>query len=315
MQIDAVITWVDGDDELHQQKILPFLEDKKIVTNKGFRTRFDQVEEIKYTVNSIIKYAPFIRNIYIVTDNQTPKFIKNKKKGDYENVFIINHEAIFKEDANFLPVFNCRPIETKLYRIPNLSEHFIYFNDDMFLVREVKIADFFIDGKPVIRGKWLSFNENILYKRLFNSNKKKKRAGHKKAQEKSAKLVGFKKYYKFHHVPYALRKSTFLNFFKENKAVEILNIKHKFRNPNQYTPQGLANHIEIKNKTAVLKSDYQLIYFQNYKKPFFWLKFKLNTFTKRKNKLFLNMQSLDQCPKEKLDYVLSWLDNKYISND
>jgi hypothetical protein len=311
MQIDAVITWVDGEDEVHRQKMLSFLEDKKIANNKGFRTRYDQVEEIKFTVNSILKHANFIRNIYIVTDNQVPNFIKNKEKGTYENVFIVNHEAIFKKDSNFLPVFNCRPIETKLYDIPELSEHFIYFNDDMFLVRDVKETDFFIDNMPVIRGKWLRFNENIFYKRWFNSEKKKNRAGHKKAQEKSAKLVGFKKYYKFHHTPYPLRRSTFIAFFKEERGVELLNIGHRFRNKEQYTPQGLANHIEIKNKTAILKNDYQLIYFQNYKKPFVWLKYKLNSFTKRENKLFLNMQSLDQCPKHKLEYVLNWLEKKY----
>lgn len=311
MQIDAVITWVDGKDELHQQKMLPYLENKEVVRNKKFRTRFDQVEEIKYTVNSILKFAPFIRNIFIVTDNQTPKFLKNKQEGEYTNVFIVDHQQIFKDDIEFLPVFNCRPIETKLYDIPNLSEHFIYFNDDMFLLKEVKISDFFIDGKPVVRGKWLKFNENIFYKRLFNSEKKKKRAGHKKAQEMSAKLLGFKKYYKFHHTPYPLRVSTFKNFFKENKEIERLNIKHKFRDSEQYTPQGLANHIEIKNKTAVLKNDYQLVYFQNYKKSFVWLKYKLNTFTKRKDKLFLNMQSLDQCPGEKQNYVLNWLEERY----
>lgn len=314
MQIDAVITWVDGKDEAHLQKMLPFLEDKSQVKNKNFRTRFDQVEEIRFTVQSILKYAPFIRNIYIVTDNQVPNFIKNKTQGTFENVFIVDHVAIFKEDLDFLPVFNCRPIETKLYNIPDLSEHFLYFNDDMFLLREVKESDFFEEGKPIIRGNWLQFNENIFYKRWFNSEKKKNRAGHKKAQEKSAKLVGFKKYFKFHHTPAALRKSTFLNFFKEERDVELLNIAHKFRNMEQYTPQGLANHIEIKNKTAVLKDDYQLIYFQNYKKPFAWLKYKLNTVTKRQNKLFLNMQSLDQCPKEKRGYLLNWLE-KNVKND
>ena len=113
MQIDAVITWVDGKDEAHLQKMLPFLEDKSQVKNKNFRTRFDQVEEIRFTVQSILKYAPFIRNIYIVTDNQVPNFIKNKTQGTFENVFIVDHVAIFKEDLDFLPVFNCRPIETK----------------------------------------------------------------------------------------------------------------------------------------------------------------------------------------------------------
>lgn len=309
--IDAVITWVDGNDINHQKKMLPYVEDKSKIKDKNFRTRFDQVEEIKFTVNSILKYASFIRNIFIVTDNQTPLFLKEKKEGTYKNVFVVDHKDIFKEDQEYLPVFNCRPIETKLYDIPNLAEHFIYFNDDMFLLKEVKIADFFIDKQPVIRGKWLKFNEDIFYKRWFNSEKKKKRAGHKKAQEKSAKLVGFKKYYKFHHTPFALRKTTFLNFFKEHRAVEVLNIQHKFRNVEQYTPQGLANHIEIKNKTCTLKNDYQLVYIQNYKKTFAWLKYKLNTHTQKSNKLFLNMQSLDQCPKDKLDFVLTWLEEKY----
>ncbi|REH48842.1 Stealth-like protein [Tenacibaculum gallaicum] len=309
--VDAVITWVDGNDINHQKKMLPYVEDKAKVNDKNFRTRFDQVEEIKFTVNSILKFAPFIRNIFVVTDNQTPKFLKNKKEGAYKNVFVVDHQAVFKEDTQFLPVFNCRPIETKLYDIPNLSEHFIYFNDDMFLLKEVKISDFFVEGKPVVRGKWLKFNEDIFYKRLFNSEKKKKRAGHKKAQEMSAKLVGFNKYYKFHHTPYPLRKFTFKEFFKEHKEVETLNIKHKFRNAEQYTPQGLANHIEIRNKTAILKNDYQLVYIQNYKKSFTWLKYKLNIITKKESKLFLNMQSLDQCPKEKLNYVLNWLEEKY----
>lgn len=311
MQIDAVITWVDGTDKFHQQKMLPFLDDKKITLSKGFKSRYGQVEEVKFVVNSIIKYAPFIQNIYIVTDNQTPNFIKHKKNNLYKNVFIINHESIFKDDSSVLPVFNSRSIETKLYDIPNLSENFIYFNDDLFLIREAKISDFFIENNPVIRGKWLDFNENIFYKRLFNSEKKKKKAGHKKAQELSAKMLGFKKYFKFHHTPFALRKSTFINFFTKNKEVELLNIKHKFRQPTQFIAQGLANHLEIKNKTAILKESYQLIYFQNYKKPFLWLKFKLLYQTKQQSKLFLCMQSLDQCPKRKQEFILNWLEKKY----
>lgn len=309
--VDAVITWVDGNDNAHKSKMNQYIEDKKIINNKGFRTRFDQVEEIRYTVDSILKYAPFIKNIFIVTDNQIPAFIKNKKADAYKNVFIIDHTQIFEGDTDFLPVFNCRPIETKLYNIPNLSEHFIYFNDDMFLIKKVSISDFFIDGKPVIRGEWKKFNENIFYKRLVNFKKKQQKAGHKKAQEKSAKLIGFQKYFKFHHVPYALRKATFKNFFDGNKAIEILNIQHKFRNADQYTPQGLANHIEIKNNTCVLLNDYQMVYVQNYKKPLFWLKFKLNTLSKKNDKLFLCMQSLDQAPKQKLDFILNWLDTKF----
>ncbi|MBL4604300.1 MAG: Stealth CR1 domain-containing protein [Flavobacteriaceae bacterium] len=310
--IDAVITWVDGEDDSHQKKILPYLEDKNGLKNIAFSKRTYQVEEIKFTVDSIIKFAAFIRKIYIVTDNQTPLFLKSKENMEvYKNVIIVDHKAIFKEKESFLPVFNCRPIETRLYTIPNLSEHFIYFNDDMFLIKETKPSDFFVNGFPVLRGKWLTFNENIFYKRMFTNERKKKKAGHRKAQERGAKIVGFKKCFKFHHTPYPLRKSTFINFFKENQEIETLNIKYRFRNFNQFTPQGLANHLEIKSNTFVLKNDYQLVYFQNYKKPFRWLKFKLNSSLKNKNKLFLCMQSLNESPKNKLDYIKDWLHKRY----
>ena len=71
--IDAVILWVDGDDEKHQEKILPYVNKTANVNSKKFRTRFDQVNEIKFTIDSILKYASFVRNIYIVTDEQIQK--------------------------------------------------------------------------------------------------------------------------------------------------------------------------------------------------------------------------------------------------
>lgn len=302
--IDAVILWVDGNDEKHQAKMLPYLEDKKIIKSKKFRTRFDQVNEIKFTIDSIIKFASYIRNIYIITDEQTPSFLNDKNaKEAYKNVKIVDHSTIFNGYEKYLPVFNCRPLETCLYRIPELAEHFIYFNDDFFLINETKRTDFFIDGLPVLRGKWLKFDDDILYKKL-----KKPRTGHKSIQQNAAKLAGFNKYYNFKHTPHPLRKSTFEYFFKENKKVFIDNIKYKFRNKGQFTPQGLANHLEIKHGTCVLKKNLQLLYFRSYKKPLIWYKFKLNI--NSKDKLFLGMQSLDQCPPKILKYILNWLEEQ-----
>ena len=299
--IDAVILWVDGNDEKHKAKIQPFVKDKVSINSKKFRTRFDQVNEIKFTIDSILKYASFIRNIYIITDEQTPSFLREESdKNNYKNVSIIDHSVIFSDYEEFLPTFNCRPIETSLHRIPNLAEHFIYFNDDFFLINQTKPSDFFKNGFPVLRGKWQKFDKDIFYKRF-----KKVRYGHKSAQQKAAQLVGFKKYYNFRHTPHPLRKSTFENYFKENPEVFIENVKHKFRYKTQFTPQGLANHIELKNETCFLKSDLQLMYFRSYKKPLFWYKFKLNN--KAKGNLFLGLQSLDLCPPNILSYILPWL--------
>ena len=302
--IDAVILWVDGNDDNHKAKMLPYLEDKAKVNSEKFRTRYDQVNEIKFTIDSILKYAPYIRNIYIITDNQTPNFLKNSKTDNtYNKVSIVDHHVIFRGYEEYLPTFNCRPIETCLYRIPELAEHFIYFNDDFFLINETKPSDFFKDGLPILRGKWLKFDKDIFYKKF-----KKPRVGHKSIQQNAAKLAGFDKYYNFKHTPHPLRKSTFETYFKANENVLIENIKHRFRKTSQFTPQGLANHLEIKNKTCYFKNDLQLMYFRSYKKPLYWYKFKLNV--KAKDKLFLGLQSLDRSPPHILNYILGWLEER-----
>ncbi|QXP64812.1 stealth family protein [Polaribacter sp. HaHaR_3_91] len=311
--IDAVITWVDGNDPLHKAKMRRYLDDKIILSPKGINLRYGQIGEIEFCVKSILKYATFIRHIYIVTDNQTPQFLK-KNSSLYSKVKIIDHKDIFKNHENFLPTFNSRSIETRLYKIPGLSERFIYFNDDFFLLKKTKVEDFFIGDLPVLRGSWLRFDSDVLYKKIkniFKKQKKEKRVGHKIAQQKAAQILGLKKYFKFHHTPQPLRKSTFENFYKGNQSLEVLNIKPRFRSDSQYIAQSLANHLEIKNKTSIKKNNYNLVYFQSYKKPLFFIKNKLKRAEKNQNKLFLCMQSLDQCPSEKLIYIKNWLQNKY----
>lgn len=299
--IDAVILWVDGNDEAHRAKMLPFVEDKSKVNTVRFRTRYDQVNEIKFTINSILKFAPYIRTIFIITDNQTPYFLEHKEnKNQYDKIKVIDHSVIFNGYEEHLPTFNCRPIETAMHRIPELAEHFIYFNDDFFLINKTTPEDFFKDGLPILRGKWLKFPEDKLKNKFKNP-----RIGHKHAQQLGARLLGFNKYYNFRHTPHPLRKSTFKNYFDDNPEVFLENIKYRFRSPKQFTPQGFANHIEIKNKTCFFKNDLQLLYFRSYKKSLYWYKFKLNV--RGKNKLFLGLQSLDRAPKSILDYILGWL--------
>ena len=306
--IDAVLLWVNGNDPKYQKKMFPYVKDQQKLQSQGFKTRFAQVEEIKYSINSILKYAPFVRNIFIVTDRQTPVFLGNNSHSKkYNNVKIVDHTEIFVGYENYLPTFNSRSIETQIYKISGLAEHFIYFNDDMILINPTKSEDFFIDNKPVIRGKWLKFDENVFYKKLKKNNTKPK---HNKAQQKPAKLLGLSKYYKFHHTPSPLRKSTFQLFFAENKELEIENIRYKFRNINQFLPHGLANHIEIKNKNCILKRNFQLSYIQSYKKPKFWYAMKLKKAGKNTNKLFLCIQSLELANKNIRDYILNWIDQK-----
>jgi len=299
--IDAVILWVDGNHEKQQIKMLPYLKDTNELKSKKFKARFHQVDEIKFTVDSILKFASFIRNVYIITDGQVPAFLINKNiENTYNNVHIIDHSVIFSGYEAFLPTFNSRSIETFMFRIPNLAEHFVYLNDDFFLINETKPTDFFKNGLPVLRGKWLKLDRDIFYKKFSKS-----KLGHKSAQQKAAQIAGFNKYYNFKHTPHPFRKSTFENYLKANEKAFLDNINHKFRNDNQFLFQSLINHLEIKNETCVLQNDLQLMYFRSYKKPLFWYKFKFNTISKEK--LFLGLQSLDICSPTILKYILQWL--------
>ena len=56
--IDIVIPWVNGNDSKHKKKINSYLNDKDIPRIPGAHsTRFVSVNEIKYCILSILKFA------------------------------------------------------------------------------------------------------------------------------------------------------------------------------------------------------------------------------------------------------------------
>ena len=108
-----------------------------------------------------------------------------------------------------------------------------------------------------------------------------------------------------------MRISTIQLFFSNNIELEELNSSFKFRSHEQFLMQGVANHLELKNRSCYVLNDYQMVHFRSYNKPNFWLKFKLNYFCNKKNRLFLNLQDLNLCPPLKQTYFITWLDNRY----
>ena len=132
-KIDAVITWVDGSEPNYQKKLKEYL-----TNNNTINRQYLHANEINLCVASIVKYAPFIRKIFIVTDKQSPNLDSVKHLVSKEKIEIVDHEEIFRDNKEFLPTFNIRSIDALLFKIKDLSEKFIYFNDDMFLVKKNK---------------------------------------------------------------------------------------------------------------------------------------------------------------------------------
>lgn len=138
--IDVVFTWVDNTDESwrHRHNLVGQEFDKPIGLYANDEARFESHNELYYAVHSVLKYLNWVNNIYIVTDQQTPKWFKNLNN---DKIKIIDHAQII--DRQYLPTFNSQVIEANLHKIPNLSENFIYFNDDVFVARHLPRTHFF----------------------------------------------------------------------------------------------------------------------------------------------------------------------------
>ena len=316
LEIDAVITWVDGSDPEWKKNINTHSPVKIDFEKKKESVRYNSIGEIDIAIKSIINFAPFVNTIFLVTDNQKPEnfdILKELAEEKNINLSLIDHKITFRGYEQYLPCFNSCSIGNMLFRIPNLSEYFIIFNDDTFLMRETKPSDFFLDKNPVVRGKWKNFYENqslrnSYYKVLSIFGKKEKKGGFKTFQQTSAKLAGVKKYVRRFHTPVSLRKSTLENFFKDNELLES-NIKFRFRNKDQFIISSLAEHLEIKNNTYKFKGKAQLTYFRSYKYHFVVV-LKLFLFEMNRKKLFMTFQSLEMAEQRTIDYIFTWINRR-----
>jgi hypothetical protein len=138
--VDVVYTWVDGNDpDWLARKNRTLAEcGREHARTAGSAARFRNRDELRYSLRSIVMYAPWVRKIYLVTDDQKPDWLDER----HPRIEVISHREIFG-DAGRLPTFNSHAIETRLHHIPGLSEHFLYFNDDFFLGRSQEPSQFF----------------------------------------------------------------------------------------------------------------------------------------------------------------------------
>jgi hypothetical protein len=139
--IDAVYTWVDSSDPAWLEKKSSYdTQTTDSVEGRALHPeRFRNNNELLYSLRSLEMFAPFVRQVFLVTDNQTPEWLKTSNP----RLRIVSHQDIYR-DRSVLPTFNSSGIETQLHHIDGLAEHFLYFNDDMFLGFLCQPEDFFL---------------------------------------------------------------------------------------------------------------------------------------------------------------------------
>jgi Stealth protein CR2, conserved region 2/Stealth protein CR1, conserved region 1 len=250
--IDVVVAWVDGSDPKHRAKRKRYLADPGRNVKKPERAatderRFSDNDEIRFCLRSIRNYAPWVRMIWLVTDNQVPAAI-DRRRAEQCNIRIVDHREIFRGYGQLLPTFNSLAIETMLWRIEGLADRFLYFNDDMMLVGPVEPTDFFSDdGKVDLRGRWTNWQEQFEKGSRFHGSNKLL----------GAEMLGYtpEHYFSTAHAAYPLLRLAMEELFEGFKPAFLANAAYRFRDRKQFWPISAHNHLLLKSDRArVIKS-------------------------------------------------------------
>lgn len=244
--IDIVIPWVDGGDPAFRERMVKYAGPASLSKDDvAGPVRFADNGELQWCVASINRYAPFVRRIYIITDGQDPclgPFLEQNFKDGCIPVEVVDHKVIFRGYEEYLPVFNSRSIETMMWRIPGLSEHFVLMNDDFLILKPLTPDDFFTrDGKVVAYVK-PALTAFVKFEHMLKpSDKGRTKATFKASMIEAARIVGFDSTLLYlSHCPRPLLKSTYEDFFSANERYLLSNIRDRFRTADQFNSQELT---------------------------------------------------------------------------
>lgn len=163
-KIDFVITWVDGSDPKWQEEKNKYF--KKNLDVDCRENRYRDWDNLKYLFRGIEKFAPWVNKVFFITCGQKPSWLNEKN----EKLVLVKHKDYMPEE--YLPTFNSNAIELNIHRIKELSENFVLFNDDMFIINKVRKEDFFRNGLPcdsAILSPIISYDKDGFAKVLQNN--------------------------------------------------------------------------------------------------------------------------------------------------
>ncbi|MBE6373976.1 MAG: capsular biosynthesis protein [Lentisphaerae bacterium] len=158
-KIDFVLPWVDGQDPQWRAEKNRYegIENDSAYSDGNDDCRYRDFGLLRYWFRAVEKFTPWVNKIYFVTCGQKPEWLDVS----HPKLRLVNHCDFIP--ADYLPTFNSNTIELNLFRIEDLSEHFVLFNDDTFLLRPLPPEFFFRNADPVIACElavpaWLGYN-------------------------------------------------------------------------------------------------------------------------------------------------------------
>ncbi len=252
--IDFVITWVDGSDPAWLEEKSKYQPESDITTDASIR-RYRDWGTLKYLFRGVESYAPWVRKVFFITWGHVPNWLDLSAP----KLEVVKHEDYIPRE--YLPTFSSHPIELNMHRIEGLSEHFVYFNDDMYITQPIAPTLFFRNGLPVLppqlhgilpRGDTgvmahvyvnniSAINRHLDYRKTLSADALNWfdpfRVGFKTALENAycasyAQLPGIRHL----HLPTPMRKSTIEEIWKAEPNTMKRTSRHRFRSSEDVSP-------------------------------------------------------------------------------
>ena len=309
--IDAVLPWVDGSDrELSARRAKYAAGDALSNDEVGGETRYASLGEVKYCVASMLRFAPFVRKIFIVTDGQDPglgPMLERYFPDRVEDVVIVDHKVIFRGREQFLPTFNSNSIDTLIWNIPELSEHFIYTNDDVMFIRPTTPADFFRPEGTVCYATRFP----VFFERLLRALRPE-HIGYKASMLRAFELggEGGSHFINLGHAPCPLLKSWYEDWARRRPDMVELNLRDKFRSLSQFEAQEpFLLDMDRKGQLVLISDREASFYFKRHGGKDYVAR-KLQSFDNDRTRKFVCFNSLNLCTPEEARQVLAWLGNR-----
>ena len=210
--IDIVYTWVNHADAGWQKLIAPYRKPENTALSQYYNS-----DELKYSMRSVHQNAPWVRKIFVLTNCAPPAWLKPSEK-----IVWVDHADVFQPEH--LPCFNSHVIASYLGNIPELSEHFIYFNDDAFIGRPLQ-PNFFFDPN----GCSISYMGSSIIGRCYIKSSKAYMKSARNAKLLLEKYFGVSPHMQHIHTPSAICKNVLLEMI--DRFINIFNKvrRNKFR--------------------------------------------------------------------------------------
>lgn len=172
--IDFVVPWVDGNDPEWIKEFNKYSPKERRIDIDTSEERYRDYGLLKYWFRGVEKFAPWVRKVHFITCGQKPEWLNL----DNSKLHWVKHSDYIRTE--YLPVFSSHPIELGMRTIPDLAEHFVYFNDDFFLVAPVKKEFFFkkklpcdsaiLNALSATKMSHIVFNDLLLINKTFDRN-------------------------------------------------------------------------------------------------------------------------------------------------